>query len=191
MSTQELNSTSDDEGLFKRLLSTISLSDVEILLIKGREYGDSWKRRGGVGAFMMLARKWDRIEEQVRRKSYDVFEACTADDREEGILDDIGDLRRYLLLVEQEVRHARDPFIKLVDEHAHAAAREEEAQSMREHAASIRSQCADGAPIWTAQDKWWALTLISNIPCRCAHIGDGEYVECERCSFLRKFGGMR
>ena len=38
-------------------------------------YGDSWKRRGGVGAFMMLARKFDRIEHQAQKHGWDIFEA--------------------------------------------------------------------------------------------------------------------
>ena len=53
---------------------------------------------------MMLARKWDRLEKQVSEQSYDVFQAAANDGREEGILDDIRDLRRYLFLVEAEVR---------------------------------------------------------------------------------------
>jgi len=69
-----------------------------------QSYGDSWKQRGGVGAFMMLARKWDRLEKQVTEYNYDVFQAAAKDMREEGILDDISDLRRYLFLVEAEVR---------------------------------------------------------------------------------------
>ena len=69
-----------------------------------KSYGDSWKQRGGVGAFMMLARKWDRIENQVKDFKWDVFEAVQDDAREEGILDDIKDLRRYLFLVEAEMR---------------------------------------------------------------------------------------
>jgi len=69
-----------------------------------QSYGDSWKQRGGVGAFMMLARKWDRLEKQVTEYNYDVFQAAAEDTREEGILDDICDLRRYLFLVEAEVR---------------------------------------------------------------------------------------
>jgi hypothetical protein len=52
---------------------------------------------------MMLARKWDRIEQQVESQNYDVFEAYAKDSREEGILDDIQDLRRYLLLVEEHI----------------------------------------------------------------------------------------
>ena len=67
-------------------------------------YGDSWKKRGGMGAFMMLARKWDRIENQVRKFSYNIFDAIYDDPSPEGILDDIGDLRRYLFLVEARIR---------------------------------------------------------------------------------------
>jgi|TARA_R100000353_G_scaffold172642_1_gene138051 hypothetical protein len=84
----------------------IAQTDVTELEEAGKSYGDSWKRRGGVGAFMMLARKWDRIENQVLSYNYDVFEAYHDDDREEGILDDIKDLRRYLLLVEEHVTSA-------------------------------------------------------------------------------------
>lgn len=88
-------------------ISEIAINDANILKKKNEEYGESWKKRGGVGAFMMLARKWDRIEEAVKRHNYDVLEAGSVDSREEGILDDIGDLRRYLLLVEEEIRHQK------------------------------------------------------------------------------------
>ena len=69
-----------------------------------QDYGDSWRKRGGVGAFMMLARKWDRIENQVLEKGWDIFKSIEKDRRPEGILDDIQDLRRYLLLVEAHMR---------------------------------------------------------------------------------------
>ena len=65
-----------------------------------KTYGDSWKKRGGVGAFMMLARKWDRIENQTKKENYDIFQTVKNDLSKTGILDDIRDLRRYLLLVE-------------------------------------------------------------------------------------------
>ena len=68
-----------------------------------KSYNDSWKKRGGVGAMMMLARKWDRIENQVKVQNYDVFTAIAQDLSEDGIIDDIRDLRRYLLLVEAEM----------------------------------------------------------------------------------------
>ncbi len=78
--------------------------DVEGLHISEQSYGNSWKQRGGVGAFMMLARKWDRLEKQVADWNYDVFQTAFEDSREEGVIDDIRDLRRYLFLVEAEIR---------------------------------------------------------------------------------------
>lgn len=85
-------------------LQEIALEDVESLTHSQESYGDSWKKRGGVGAFMMLARKWDRIENQVKKHNFDIFETIYADPSNEGIIDDIWDLRRYLILVEAEVR---------------------------------------------------------------------------------------
>ena len=86
-------------------VQSIVQEDVKALEKAEQSYGDSWKKRGGVGAYMMLARKWDRIEKQVEElNSYDILEALKKDNREEGIIDDIRDLRRYLLLVEQQAR---------------------------------------------------------------------------------------
>lgn len=77
------------------LLKSLANRDIVILQEKGKHYGDSWRKRGGIGAFMMLARKWDRIENMAKIHNYDVF----ASERD-GVLEDIADLRRYLLLVE-------------------------------------------------------------------------------------------
>jgi hypothetical protein len=82
----------------------IAFYDAEALAHSQKSYGDSWKKRGGIGAFMMLARKWDRLENQTEKFNYDIFEAIESDPHPEGILDDIGDLRRYLFLVEAEIR---------------------------------------------------------------------------------------
>ena len=84
--------------------------DAEGLSKAEESYGDSWKRRGGIGAFMMLARKWDRIENQVCKFNYDIFAAIESDRSLDGIIDDIGDLRRYLFLVEVEMRKELGPF---------------------------------------------------------------------------------
>ena len=78
-------------------------NDLEALKRAETSYGDSWKRRGGVGAFMMLARKFDRIENQAKAENWDIFEAGDVYGGEDGILDDIRDLRRYLILVENEI----------------------------------------------------------------------------------------
>ena len=63
---------------------------------------------------MMFARKWDRIGQRVATHidaaegapgatRDNVFEHIVADRRAEGVIDDIRDLRRYLLLVEAEM----------------------------------------------------------------------------------------
>jgi len=56
-----------------------------------------------LGAFMMLARKFDRIEHQSEKHGWDIFGAGEAFKGETGLLDDIRDLRRYLILVEDFV----------------------------------------------------------------------------------------
>ena len=109
-----------DDGRFGRMsvrMHAILERDVECLVEKDREYGRSWMKRGGVGAFMMLARKWDRIEQRVSRSfrtpvqlgeprdvtKWDIFAHLECDKREESLIDDIRDLRNYLLLVEEEM----------------------------------------------------------------------------------------
>jgi hypothetical protein len=85
-------------------LEAVAKADVDQLVHKEAEYGSSWKKRGGIGAMMMAARKFDRLEQAVQRHNWDVFAAAAADTREEGVLDDIGDLRRYLMLIENYIR---------------------------------------------------------------------------------------
>lgn len=102
---------------YRDFIPEISKQDVEGLLEKDAEYGASWKRRGGVGAFMMAARKFDRLETAVERHNYDVFAAAREDGRFESVLDDIRDLRRYLLLIEGEV------LVQLKDENRQPATR--------------------------------------------------------------------
>ena len=85
------------------VVGKLSKEDVEGLAKAEKSYGDSWRQRGGIGAFMMLARKWDRLEKQTNDFGYDIFAAINDDTRDEGILDDIRDLRRYLLLVESHI----------------------------------------------------------------------------------------
>ena len=85
------------------LMKEIAQNDLQALQRAEQSYGDSWKRRGGVGAFMMLARKFDRIEQQSEKHGWDIFKSGEVYSGEAGLLDDVRDLRRYLLLVEQEI----------------------------------------------------------------------------------------
>lgn len=81
----------------------IAQLDLQALKKAEESYGNSWRRRGGVGAFMMLARKFDRIEHQAEKHGWDIFEAGEVYKGEAGLLDDIRDLRRYLLLTEEHI----------------------------------------------------------------------------------------
>ena len=91
------------DGSNFNLIQNLANTDVAKLKQAQESYGDSWRSRGGGGAFMMLARKWDRIENQVTKEGYDIFKTINNDPSSSGILDDIRDLRRYLLLVESYV----------------------------------------------------------------------------------------
>jgi hypothetical protein len=109
-----LASAPPSDNRYLEFLDAVAASDVRGLHKAEKSYGASWKRRTGIGAFMMLARKWDRIEKRVATPivgaadappaaQYDVFDHIAADRRVEGIIDDIRDLRRYLMLVEAEM----------------------------------------------------------------------------------------
>ena len=87
-----------------RFLKEISEKDIRQLEEKEKTYKGSWKKRGGVGAFMMLARKWDRLEEICKRADYDIFEVCREMSGRDGTaLAEVRDLRTYLLLIEAEM----------------------------------------------------------------------------------------
>ena len=85
----------------ERIIAFMSVL-VDKLVNKNIEYNESWKKRGGTDSFFMLARKWDRIEEQVKRHGWNILEALKQDQREEGLIDDIMDLMGYLMLVVDE-----------------------------------------------------------------------------------------
>jgi hypothetical protein len=80
----------------------IARTDCDQVRLKEETYRGSWKKRGGIGAFMMLARKWDRIEEMMIERAYDIFRE-PGDGSDGTPLAEIRDLRRYLLLVESEL----------------------------------------------------------------------------------------
>lgn len=95
-------------------LRSVLDEDERELIRKEETYQGSWKRRGGVGAFMVLARKWDRLESilELPRYGYDIFEAIGSQSLRHGgdavgedgtVLAEVRDLRRYLALVEAEM----------------------------------------------------------------------------------------
>ena len=83
-------------------LNAITEELVKFVGEKDLHYGSSWRKRGGAGAFFVIARKWDRIEkacETLESAKYDIFNVFETDDRRETILDDCLDLVGYLLIL--------------------------------------------------------------------------------------------
>ncbi len=89
---------------YRKFIPIIAAEDTERVLKKDEEYGASWKKRGGVGAYMVMIRKVDRLEEQCKKHGYDIFKAIQDRSTGEGLLDTIRDLRSYLDLIEADVR---------------------------------------------------------------------------------------
>ena len=85
-------------------IENIARNDVAVLRHKEKTYGGSWKKRGGVGAFMMLARKMDRIENIATSAGYDIFEVI----RREGLGGADGELLAEIL--EKSVKQVAAPF---------------------------------------------------------------------------------
>lgn len=94
-----------DKNELSEVLVEVARMDMSVLMEKNASYGESWKRRGGIGAFMMLARKFDRIENILKEFSGASFIRQIRNNPGQ-VQDDISDLRRYLLLVEDEM-HSR------------------------------------------------------------------------------------
>lgn len=89
------------------------------LIAKEKSYKGSWQKRGGPGAFMMLARKadrilpiidaikstWEDIELVSKMENYDIFKAWeTLEAMSDSEMNDIEDLAGYLLHVINEMR---------------------------------------------------------------------------------------
>lgn len=84
--------------------------EVETLVRKNAIYGDSWKRRGGAGAFLTLVRPWDRLEKMAESCGYDVFaagERFKNSDADSDIVDSLQDVRNYCLLIAAEILERR------------------------------------------------------------------------------------
>jgi hypothetical protein len=93
-------------GSMEEAISTVAASDVEGLIKAQAEYGDSWKKRGGSGAYLTIVRPLDRLDILAGKPAsngipYDIFQHCLdAKDGDSGVLNAVRDLRRYLILVE-------------------------------------------------------------------------------------------
>jgi hypothetical protein len=84
--------------------------DVRVLQHKEKTYQGSWKKRGGTGAYFMVARKMDRLEIIAHNYDYDIFRAImdNANGDDGTALAEIRDLRQYLILIEAEIMARQD-----------------------------------------------------------------------------------
>jgi len=101
--TPKTYNAEDDQHL--NHIAEICQEDASGLITAHDSYGNSWKKRGGAGVYLTMIRKFDRMDLTAEKFKYDIFEAVRADPRAEGILDDIRDARRYLVLIEAELRN--------------------------------------------------------------------------------------
>ena len=103
---------------FEKRIKAIAAQDAERLLAGAQKYGDSWRKRGGREAYFNVTRKIDRLERACEQAKVDcdIFAALRANPAsdgelggKDGLLDDLRDLRHYLILVEEYVtRGAND-----------------------------------------------------------------------------------
>lgn len=102
-----------------KYIRQVADEDITHLQEKEKTYKGSWKRRGGSGAFMMAARKWDRLEVMMQNpigfrindqlqagQKFDIFQQMEiqgGSGADGTVLAEVRDLRRYLLLIEAEM----------------------------------------------------------------------------------------
>lgn len=97
-------------------VETIARHDVAFLEVRERAYDASWCKEGGVGAWFNIKRKIDRLINAVSQdrdkpgissaRQYDIFEHAMHNPAQ--VLNDLRDLRRYLLLTEAELVRRHD-----------------------------------------------------------------------------------
>lgn len=81
----------DMGGLFHSLVSLAEDKD--------REYGASWCKRGGIGAWFTTVRKFDRLITQVKQKGNDIWNVSDEAGSTESLEETIKDGINYLLLI--------------------------------------------------------------------------------------------
>ena len=81
------------------LMRSIANNLVDLAIKKDGAYGSSWKRRGGAGAYLTSVRKADRLEAQMEKNGYNIFDVSIPPDDGESIDETLGDAINYYLLI--------------------------------------------------------------------------------------------
>lgn len=101
----DLNDEAQDSALEVDNEAAYVLIDelVRIAQQKDAEYGASWCKRGGIGAWFTTVRKFDRISTQLKNMSYDLWHTEFDGDQTESLEETLKDGINYLLLIEEKV----------------------------------------------------------------------------------------
>jgi hypothetical protein len=90
-------------------LSKIYSDLVELTQKKNAEYGASWCRRGGQGAYFTMIRKFDRLETQMKNRAFDILNPLLDDPTStESVDETIKDAINYLGLILERRQNIRD-----------------------------------------------------------------------------------
>jgi|GEM_PF-6506728 len=101
-STEDLPHTDFDK------MQAIQDQTLEMCRKKDAEYGASWCRRGGVGAFFTVWRKADRLEEQLKKVEFNMFDVSDDPNSTESLDETMRDFANYLYLVIEKRKAIRE-----------------------------------------------------------------------------------
>ncbi len=108
-----VNETFDDSSIPTTdfdALTQIALDRIEVCKRKNKEYGDSWCKRLGPGAFFTTTRKLDRLEVQAKQRNFDLFDVSEDPEITESLDETLLDAVAYFLLI-LEKRQAKRKLI--------------------------------------------------------------------------------
>lgn len=102
--------------LVKQLEEIFNYTKV-FLAERDAHYESSWKKRGGVGAFMTIVRPWDRLHAIIERNEWDIFKVLQ-DEIDQGKTEDndgtvhacLRDLMCYMALLLVEAKQMRQVY---------------------------------------------------------------------------------
>lgn len=84
--------------LIKALFSSL----VNLAQQKDAEYGASWCKRGGIGAWFTTVRKFDRLVTQMKAKNNNIWDVTDDINSTEALEETIKDAINYLLLIKEK-----------------------------------------------------------------------------------------
>jgi len=101
----------DFEAMFQ-----LAKDRIDLCKKKNEEYGSSWCKRGGAGAFFSVIRKTDRLETQARNRNYDLFNVDEDPNSTESLDETLLDTVAYYLLILEKRQAKRQMMANLIEQ---------------------------------------------------------------------------